>query len=63
MAIPASDGYPGETAATSLAGAGASSPGHALLCVHTFLLLLLFTGRKSKFPAEEVAAQSPEAGG
>lgn len=44
------------------AGAGASSPRPHFLCVHTFLLLLLFTGRKNRFPAKEVGAQSPEAG-
>lgn len=44
------------------AGAGASSLRPAFLCVHMFLLLLLFTGRKDKFPAKEVAARSPEAG-
>lgn len=37
-------------------------PAPAFLCVHTFLLLLLFAGRKSKFPAEEAAAGSPEPG-
>lgn len=35
--------------------------GPVFFCVHTFLLLLLFAGRKNKFPAEEVDAQSPEA--
>lgn len=45
-----------------LAGAGASSAGPAFLCVHIFLLLLLSAGRKNKFPAKEVGAQSPEVG-
>lgn len=47
-------------------GAGASSPplpGPAFLCVHTFLLLLLFAGRKNKFPAKEVDAQGPKRAG
>lgn len=53
---------PGKQQRLPSAGAGASSPGPTFLCVHIFLLLLLFAGRKNKFPAKEVGAQSPEAG-
>lgn len=35
--------------------------GPVFFCLHTFLLLLLSAGRKNRFPAEEVDAQSPEA--